>query len=258
MLRYIKKKTLYNNKTRIAIMNTDLFNQLNQLNWTLVQSDKSATSWSDNWTLDGLNSQAIYKAPATIELLSGEPKFVDANHCVLWTKKEFDKDIKISFDYTKLDNENHSVCILYLLAQGEGSEIYPQDITKWEALRQEPAMNLYFQHMNLYHISFSAFDLKDKNIKYIRARQYGAGQLLEGTDILPDYNPKDMFKKDITIHIDAIKKDNYLFFKATSPTASILCHWKLDYTRLLNKGRIGIRQMAGRQGRFSNIEVFEF
>lgn len=238
-------------------MNKNQFDQINQLNWRLVQSDKTSASWSDNWFLDGLKATVISHCPTSLELYSGDEKFVDENHSVLWSKKEFDKDIKITFDYTKLDDEKNSVCILYLFAQGEGSTIYQKDITKWSELRQIPAMKLYFQHMNLYHISFSAYDNEDESIRYVRARQYEAKPLLEGTEILPDYDPQDFFKKDTLIHIEAIKKENQLYFKATSPDSSILCHWELNNTNLLSFGRIGIRQMAGRKGRFSNIEIYE-
>ena len=238
-------------------MNENLFTQLNQLNWTLVQSDKTSTAWSDNWLLDGLKAKVFSTCPTSLDLYSGDAKFIDENHCVLWTKKEFDRDIKITFDYTKLDDEKNSVCILYLFAQGEGSITFPKDINKWAELRQIPAMKLYFQHMNLYHISFSAYDNEDESISYIRARQYESKPFLNGTDILPDYDPQDFFKKDTLIHIEAIKKETQLYFKATSPDSSILCHWELNNTNLLSFGRIGIRQMAGRKGRFSNIEIYE-
>lgn len=236
------------------------FNNIVNLNWKEIVSDKQASSWQDNWFLDGDKARILFahgnipgEKERGLELYSGPNTKADDCHSVLWSKKEFSGNVKISFDYTRLDRDdenNTSVCIVYLLAQGSGEKGYEKDISKWNDKRTIPSMNIYFNHMNLYHISFAAFDEKNDPRKYIRARQYKAGEFL-GTNIAPDYDPQDLFLTGVTYHIDAIKFEDYLFFKANN----LICSWNLDKKTLLNSGRIGIRQMAGRSGRFSNITI---
>ena len=86
---------------------------------------------------------------------------------VLWTKQSFKGDLKIEYDYTRLDNETRCVNILYIQATGSGEEPYVKDITEWNELRRVPAMKMYFDHMHAYHISYAAW-----RGDYIRGRRY--------------------------------------------------------------------------------------
>jgi hypothetical protein len=70
-------------------------------------------------------------------------------------------------------------------------------IPVWPArsdLRKVPAMATYFNHMNLYHISYAAFP--PDGGQYIRARRYmpETGKGLDGTALEPDYYPKTLFR----------------------------------------------------------------
>ena len=61
--------------------------------------------------------------------------------------------------------------ILYIQATGSGEEPFVKDITEWNELRRAPAMRMYFDHMNTYHISYAAFPNNEDTTSYIRARR---------------------------------------------------------------------------------------
>jgi len=82
--------------------------------------------------------------------LTTGPEFKnDAHHVVLWTKQEFEGDLKTEYDYTRTDEAPNCVTILYIEATGSGEEPYAKDITKWNELRKVPAMTTYFRNKNL-------------------------------------------------------------------------------------------------------------
>ncbi len=236
------------------------FDEVNALKWQEVVSDKQANSWQENWFLDGDKARILFAKGGNsgeqergLELYSGPNTISDDSHAVLWSKKEFTDNVKITFDYTRLDRDDEtdiSVCILYFLAEGSGAPGFSKDITLWNDKRKVPAMNLYFNNMNLYHISFAAFAANSEPHKYIRARQYRSGDF-NNTNIAPDYDPEELFQTGVKYSITAIKYEDMLFFKVDDK----ICTWKLDRATLLSHGRMGIRQMAGRSGRFSNITI---
>jgi hypothetical protein len=49
---------------------------------------------------------------------------------VLWTKRSFAGDVRIEYDFTRLDTalEHTSVCILYIQATGVGNGEFARDI----------------------------------------------------------------------------------------------------------------------------------
>lgn len=209
----------------------------------------------EDWFLDGKKAK-IEETEDGIILSSGPTFEEDASHCVLWTKKRYHGNLKVSFDYTPLDTageESVSVCILYLLAEGEGSAEYPRDITLWNDKRTVPAMSLYFEHMRLYHISFAAYDRNHEPHSYVRAREYKAGGF-QGTDLKPDYLPGTLFAPGSTTHIEAMKQGHFLSFTATDDRQTLHCQWELQ-DPILQSGRVGIRQMGGRKGKFEHITI---
>ena len=54
---------------------------------------------------------------------------------------------------TRLDSERRCVTILYIQATGSGKGPHAKDISKWNDLRRVPAMPVYFDHMNTYHMT---------------------------------------------------------------------------------------------------------
>ncbi len=139
----------------------------------------------------------------------------NAGHMVLWTKQSFEGDVKIDFDFTRLDSESANAILLYIQATGSGTAPYVKDISAWADVRQVASMKTYFNHMNLYHISFSAYEKNAAGLQddYIRARWYmpDAGKGLEGTSLKPDYLQTGMFTPGVLHHITVIKQERILW-----------------------------------------------
>jgi hypothetical protein len=159
--------------------------------------------------------------------LTAGPEFKnDAHHMVLWTKQSFEGDLKIDYDYTRLDEETRCVTILYIQATGSGKDPYAADISKWGELRKVPSMRSYFDNMNTYHISYAAFPNSGKERKsYIRGRRYMPHKTgLKGTDLEPDFFPEGLFATGVKHHITVIKKDRDLFMRVENPEQVYYCH----------------------------------
>lgn len=92
-------------------------------------------------------------------------------YAVLWTKEIFEGDVRIEYDFRRLDSYNRGVNIIYIQAIGDGEERHAEDITKWSEARSDAAMSDYFNNMHAYHISYAAFDLR-QGFEYVRARRY--------------------------------------------------------------------------------------
>lgn len=119
----------------------------------------------------------------------------------------------MSYEYTRTDTVTRGVNILYFLATGKGTDDFPEDISLWNHKREVPKMKVYFNHMNTYHISYSAFDAKKFSGEndYIRLRKYNPTQLgLENTDIGSDYFNTGLFKTNIVYKISVEKEVHLL------------------------------------------------
>jgi hypothetical protein len=178
---------------------------------------------------------------------------------VLWTKESFEGDVKIEFDFTRLDFETRCVNILYIQATGSGKEPYKKDIAEWNELRQVPAMRVYFNHMNAYHISYAAFpNMGDERQSYIRARRYMPELIgLEGTNLQPDYFPDDLFAPGVPHKITVIKKERDLYMKVSNADQTYYCHFMNTDLPIIEKGRIGLRLMYTRSSRFANFNIYK-
>jgi len=183
----------------------------------------------------------------------------DSSHAVLWTKQEFSGDIRVDYEYTKLDDRIEAVNILYLMATGSGAKGYDQDIFRWSDKRDVPAMQKYFTHMNLLHISYAAFDMpnSDPQEDYIRARRYmpETGNGLRGTALQPDYRRTGLFEKDVPHQITVIKTENDLFMYIRNDQTKLLAHWQTSGFPNVTEGRIGLRHMWTRSARYKNFRV---
>ncbi len=229
------------------------FEEINDLNWKTAVSDSGCEDWRNHWFLDGVNSR-IYNHPEHgMEIYSGARLYEDADHTVLWTKQAFTGDIKISYEFTRLDNADKCVNIIYLLATGSGVPPYDTDISKWNDLRVIPAMNMYFDHMHTYHISYAAFGM-EKQEKYIRARRYVCDGL-NGTEMSPDYEPESFFAPMKKQNLTFIKKGSTLYFHIQCEDKQKLCSWEIPGNDILCEGRVGLRQMYTRNSRYKNIEI---
>ena len=73
-----------------------------------------------------------------MELTAGSEFGNNAHHMVLWTKESFEGDLKIDYEYTRLDEATRCVTILYIEATGSGKGPYVKDISRWNELRKCP------------------------------------------------------------------------------------------------------------------------
>ena len=149
----------------------ETFDKAEKADWEEVFSDSCTGDWTEQWFLDG-QVASVSNSKMGMQLTAGPQFKNDAHHMVLWTQESFEGDVKIEYDFTRLDFETRCVNILYIQATGSGEEPYKKDIAAWNTLREVPAMRMYFDHMNAYHISYAALPNKgDEREQYIRARR---------------------------------------------------------------------------------------
>lgn len=220
--------------------------------WETVFSDACTGDWTDNWFLDGQVGTVTNDAEGMT--LTAGPEFKnDAHHMVLWTHESFEGDVKIEYDYTRLDESKKCVNILYIQATGSGSGPYVKDITKWNELRRVPAMRTYYNKMNLYHISYAT-----SPDSYIRGRRYmpNTSRGLKGTELKPDYeNIKGLFKTGVPHKITVIKKERDLFMKVVNAEQTQYFHMSNPKLPIITEGRIGLRHMFTRSARYKNLRI---
>ena len=228
-------------------------------NWEVVFSDPGAGDWQEHWFVEGLKATVEYDE-GSIVFTSGPVPKEQASHAVLWTKQSFEGDIRIEYDYTRLDNmtEATSVNILYIQATGLGTESSPADIYLSTKQREVPWMKSYFLNMNALHISYATTG--PKRAHYVAARRYPAKDqesFMHGTMVEPIYEDVHLFQPGETYHITALKEDNRLTFKAEREGKTHTFEWDISDYPPVTEGRIGFRQMWARSSRYQNIRVFQ-
>ena len=234
------------------------FEKVFQENWQEAFVDSCTGTWQEQWFLDG-KVASVTNNQNGMQLTAGSEFKNDAHHMVLWTKESFKGDVKIEFDYTRLDFETRCVNILYIQATGSGDEPYKRDIAEWNTLREVPAMRMYFDHMNTYHISFAAFPNQgDDQKQYIRARRYMPNKTgLKGSDLKPDYFPEGLFAPGVPHKITVIKKERDIYMRVVNAEQTYYCHFVKPDLPVIEEGRIGLRLMFTRSSRFANFKIFE-
>ena len=128
-------------------------------NDSVLFTDPMSDNWQESWFLDGKEATVehrdggLYFSAGTITKSMDREKY-HAHHAVLWTKQEFEGDIDISYELTRVDDSTYGTTLLYIQAQGIGVPPYVKDIYAWRELREKPAMALYFKYMSLVSLSF--------------------------------------------------------------------------------------------------------
>lgn len=236
----------------------DAFEKALQNNWLEVFSDSCTGDWTERWFLDG-EIASVSNSELGMQLTAGPQFKNDAHHMVLWTKESFEGDLKIEFDYTRLDFETRCVNILYIQATGSGKEPYKKDITEWNGYREVPAMRMYFNHMNTYHISYAAFpNMGDERNSYIRARRYMPEKNgLEGSNLKPDYYPEGLFAPGVPHKITVIKRERNIYMKIANAQQTYYCHFMNTELPVIEEGRVGLRLMFTRSSRFANFKIYK-
>lgn len=229
------------------------FYELDRGPWRAVFEDPGTADWREKWFLDG-EVATVENTPQGMEMTSGPESRNDAHHGVLWTKRSFEGDVKIEYDFTRLDSAREGVNILYVQATGSGEGPYAEDIAAWAELRKVPAMKMYYDHMHACHISYA---VGYPGSEYVRLRRYkpeAAG--LKGTEILPDYGKSDLFQTGTPYHMTLIKSGQEIFLRVCGGGSDVIHHWKNETSDPIVKGRIGLRQMWGKHSRYANFRVY--
>jgi hypothetical protein len=239
-------------------MSDATFQELMAADWQQQFADCGTTDWRRQWSVDG--ARADIRNPEDGMVFAAGPVARDnASHAVLWTREIFAGDIRIEFDFTRLDTITRFVNILYIQASGRGDAPYTRDIAEWSHLRQVPFMSCYFDTMDLLHVSYAAFgNADDKDEDYVRARRYPTrpDRAFNQTDLAPDNFLTGLFRPGITYHFTAVKTDSDLFFEVRNDEVRELYHWPLAEVEPLQPGRVGIRHMWTRCSRYANIRIW--
>jgi hypothetical protein len=230
-----------------------------QQDWELCFSDNFTEDWHVNWFLDGEEAR-ISHSHGGMDFWAGPTAGDDACHAVLWTRQSFSGDIKISYDFTRLDQAVRYVVIIYIQATGSGDGDYAGDIARWSELRGIPVMRMYFDHMHTYHISYAAFAMEndDPAQDYIRARRYipEVPHGLAGTDLHPDYFKTGLFATGVKHNITIVKTAEQLSMIIRNPEKEMLCQWDTTQFPAIAAGRIGLRHMYTRGARYHKFRVY--
>jgi len=240
-----------------AYAETDMeaaFEEENQSSWREVFFDSGTGDWQEKWFLDG-EIAAVDSGDRGMELRAGPRAFQNPHHMVLWTKRSFQGDLKIEYDYMRTDFSTRGVTILYIQATGSGKGPYAKDIAEWSDLRKVPAMKTYFNHMNLYHISYAAFH--PEYGQYIRARRYmpETGRGLDGTELKPDFFPKTLFRPGEWHRVTVIKRDRALYLRIRNDRETFFGVVKNPDLPPVTGGRIGFRHMWTRSALYRDIRI---
>jgi hypothetical protein len=234
------------------------FEQASKGHWQEIFTDSCTGDWKEKWFLDG-EIGSVETSADGMQLTAGPQFKNDAHHMVLWTKESFEGDLKIEFDYTRLDFETRGVNILFIQATGSGTGPYANDIAKWNELRRIPAMRMYFDHMNTVHVSFAAFPNEGEDRSgYIRGRRYipDTSQGLKGTEYAPDYfPPEELFVPGVPHRITVIKKGRDLYMRTENSGMVYYCHMTNTALPPVTEGRVGLRHMFTRSARYKNFRI---
>ena len=234
------------------------FEELSEADWRVVFHDPCTRDWREHWTVDGLKA-TITNSDRGMDFRAGPDRKENASHAVMWTRRSFAGDLRLDYEYTKLDDAAEAVTILYIQATGYGRGGYDKDISKWADKRQVAAMRMYFMYMHLHHISYAAFKVgnTDPAKDYIRAKRYLPGQ--EEVRFFKEHGESiyetGLFRKGIPHKITVIKKGNDLFMHIRNSEKELLCHWPTDAAPPVTEGRIGLRHMWTRGARYSDFRI---
>ncbi len=236
---------------------------------TILFEDALNGDWRDHWFLDGKKAVLTQDGNGLHIQATSEPdmwqrrrespemrELFDSYHAVLWTKREFEGEIGVSYEMTR--TSDGFTFLLYMHAQGTGWGPYAEDIAEWTELRDISRMNLYFGAMNLTCVTF-----RDQ----IRLRRYPwhneAGE--EFTDNLigemMDYDQLPIgntYKVDIELRAETLR----IRLEEVGNPGNVLDR---TFTRIddldprrpapSTRGRIGLRHMIGTGVRYRNFQV---
>ncbi len=221
------------------------FEAAEQISWKTVMSDDGTGDWREQWFLDGEGRTSATNTPNGMELRASE------DHMVLWTKASFEGDLKIEYEFTRLDPDGGGVCIIYIQATGRGDAGYETDITEWNDYREDAAMGRYFRNMHLYHVSYAC--------GYVRGRRYNPEErkMNAFSELTPEYlvDDRDFFEPGVPYRITIIKTDKAIRMRAIGPEKGLYFMLDNEKWAAITEGPIGLRQMHTRESLYRDFKV---
>lgn len=230
----------------------------------MLFEDPMTGNWQEKWFLDGKKATlehrdgglCFFTPPSNVDKNKDRATF-DAHHAVLWTKQEFEGDIRISYEFTRI--QSGWANLLYIQAQGIGTPPYEKDIHAWRELREVASMEKYYNYMNLLSLS-----LREE----IRCKRYPWNDVardLKYEDVLVEpMAPHDGLpdgktfrvvvekrKKSCTIQIREVGSEKY----SVDYTWDLSNPSKERKVPFVEKGRIGLRQMGGNKVIYRDFSV---
>ncbi|MFI3282673.1 MAG: DUF1961 family protein [Rikenellaceae bacterium] len=229
----------------------------NSPEWVLKMDDSCRGDWQDQWFLDGLIA-TVTNSEDGMDFRAGEEYGNDAHHAVLWTKDQFEGDVKIEYNYTRTEEQTVNVNILYIQAQGTGVDSTDVDISKWK--RDVPTMSIYYKYMNPLHISYAAFPMVNEDPKndYLRVRKYPISEDIsfDQMEVEPTFYNIELFKPFVTYKVTVIKDETHLYMNVEGDGREECYVWSLEGKAPINYGRIGLRHMYTRAAQYSDFKVY--
>lgn len=230
----------------------------------LLFEDPMTSNWRDNWFVDGKEvtlehrDGGLFFSAGTVTKAM-DPEEYHAHHAVLWTKSEFEGDLRITYEMTRVDQSGYGTTLLYLQAQGTGRGPYAKDISEWNKLREIPAMNLYFENMDLISLSFR---------ENLRCKRYPLrrpdGERYSGKGFIDPMVDYEQLKARGTYLFEVEKRAKSVALKMVEKKTKkvILDHtWNTTLIpeelglREVTKGRIGLRHMSTRQFVYRDFRI---
>ncbi len=230
----------------------------------ILLEDPMTGDWRGNWFLDGKKAtlrtteDGLLFSAGTVTK-SDDPVEYHAHHAVLWTRQEFEGDIKINYEMTRIDDSDYGTTLLYIQARGIGTPPYVEDISAWNELREIPNMGIYFTYMDLLSLSFrenlrcKRYPWRNENLEWYPGRgliepMVDYGKILPGKTYLVEVE-----KRAASLQLRIVEKESRkLMIDHTWNTDNIA---KGIEPRQIQKGRIGLRHMSTRSFRYKNIRI---
>lgn len=230
---------------------------------TILFADPMTGKWQENWFVDGkkqimrTGEDGLYVEAGPITKRQ-DPVEYHAHHTVLWTKQEFEGDIGIRYEFERVAGGGTS--LLYIQAQGIGMEPYVEDISQWNELREIPAMNKYFDYMSLISVSFREeirikrypWSDKKRDIKFETPVLFDPMLEYDRTPPGKRYLV-DVEKRKESLKLRVVEKGNP--DNVVEHTWDLTKNPKQQLPRLVEKGRIGLRNMGGNKVIYKHFQV---
>jgi hypothetical protein len=209
------------------------------------------------WVIDGHRAD-IRNTPEGMIFTAGPVQGDNSCHAVLWSKQSFAGDMKVEFDFTRLDTVNRYVNILYFHAQGIGGNC-PEDIHSWSDKRSIPFMKTYFQKMNLLHISYAAFgNNNDDDDNYLRVRRYPVTKerTFKQIEVEPTIEKTGFFQAGILHKMCFVKTKDKLALRIKTEDSALYHVWDTTEVAPPESGSLGIRHMWTKCSRYKDVKIY--